>query len=878
MRQQSSTFKHITSDLFRLLGCLTLLIFLAPAPDSAAVEVVIPNGDFEAGLPGTGPPSSWTIQQGNMYVTTGAGLANVDPSSAFSGSQFLTASRWAPNPNDSFPSNQRMSIFQEVDLSSHETVIDQGGKTVELSFAYNDGDGGDNGVVTMQFLDQSDSLIGVGEIFHSDSAPTASGAWATKSIYASAPVGARSMLLSISGERAGTSGTVRNISFDAFSAQLLDNAPFEAPSDRVHGNLIMFNHNGAWSWYQDERAIVDAEGGRLITGGVGNSRGWGGEAENSDVKATIFDFSTGERDTTLLHDRLFSHSGGDDHNTAAFLKLPNGNILSMYSGHNTLNGSPTYSSFYRILDAQTETWGPEGEFDWDDPGHGGANFTTTYSNLFYLPNEGTGEGRILNIARSHDRSPNFMYSDDLGETWEYGGQLTTTSNVGYVNGYFKHAATGEDRIDFIATEHHPRDFNTSLYHGYIQDGKMYDSDGVELDDNIYNRQNPPSPDDFTPVFLSNTVVDGQIMTRVWNTDLQTYDDGTITALFKARAAPYNNDPNVDKEDHRVFYGRFDGASWTYTELGKAGANLYNSEQDYTGLGALHPADPNTVYISTEFHPGTDAPLGVHEIFKGVTSDHGQSWTWTAITENSTHDNLRPLIPEWDDENTALIWFRGDYLSQGYFDAAVVGIIDRKHEHTGLVEYIDANATNTMFANGDALQTAPTPTNDGLWHLRTGYGNDGNVLSSNELLSEDAAMLKTSVDGLEEGTYDVFAFFWSDNDQDWMLQAGFADDDLLPFRIRGSQHAEADQFTSIDIVSDNNGDLLLYRAYVGRRTVSSDGSISVFIDDWPNFDFSGQTWYDGIGLAKVTAVPEPSVLGMLLLTLPGLTGITRFRSP
>jgi len=36
--------------------------------------------------------------------------------------------------------------------------------------------------------------------------------------------------------------------------------------DLVKGNLIQFNDNGAWCWYQDERAVVDTMSGRLIVG------------------------------------------------------------------------------------------------------------------------------------------------------------------------------------------------------------------------------------------------------------------------------------------------------------------------------------------------------------------------------------------------------------------------------------------------------------------------------------------------------------------------------------------------------------------------------------------------------------------------------------
>jgi hypothetical protein len=41
----------------------------------------------------------------------------------------------------------------------------------------------------------------------------------------------------------------------------------------VAGTLIQFNDNGAWSWFEDERAIVDAAAGKILVSSVGNSAG-----------------------------------------------------------------------------------------------------------------------------------------------------------------------------------------------------------------------------------------------------------------------------------------------------------------------------------------------------------------------------------------------------------------------------------------------------------------------------------------------------------------------------------------------------------------------------------------------------------------------------
>jgi hypothetical protein len=48
--------------------------------------------------------------------------------------------------------------------------------------------------------------------------------------------------------------------------------------DAVGGNLIQFNDNGEWCWYQGQRAVMDVAAGKLLLGsdasgtGVGRSR------------------------------------------------------------------------------------------------------------------------------------------------------------------------------------------------------------------------------------------------------------------------------------------------------------------------------------------------------------------------------------------------------------------------------------------------------------------------------------------------------------------------------------------------------------------------------------------------------------------------------
>ena len=850
----------------QFLVSATALLLWASCSLFAQQPVALINPSFESGTIGQ-LPTGWQTTSGKelMYVSDGSGLSVIDPSTGYDGSRFATATWEATGAGSSpFPADQSMGIYQQVDLSSYASLIDNGDQGINLSFVYNDNDPYDIGEVSLDFYDDLMAPLG-GTSSFSTSDQGQNGIWTSSLLSGEAPVGARSVRISLAGSRLGNVGTARNISFDDLSAELDLYVP-APPSDVVHGTLTQFNQNAFWCWYQDERAIVDQDRGELLVGSIANRGGLGGENEDGKVQTTHFNLATRSR-RIVTHDDVESYGAGDDHNAPAYLEKEDGDIMVFYAGHNRRdnNSSLDDASSYHTFDATTETWGPANQYHWwpqipsNAPGSGG----TSYSNVFQLSAEdsdGDGNGRIYNIARTQ-QSPHIMYSDDNGATWEYGGQLTeapvaSPAGSNYVNGYYKYWSNGTDRIDLIATEYHPRDFNTSIFHAYIQGGKMYDSQGNEIDADIFDAALSfdtnlvPSTDDFTPVFLS----DGVNNSRAWNSDVMRYPDGTIATLFKTRPVEFDENENVDTGDHRVWYGRFNSATqqWTATEIAKAGTRLYSSEQDYTGLGALDPQDPNTLYISTEINPITDTPTDQHEIYKGVTTDDGTTWTWTAITENSTYDNLRPIIPQWDDDNTALLWWRGTYSTSQYADTAVVGLILSDTETQGDIHYVDATLSNTTLSNGNPLTTTSGPSagaTDNLWHIRTDLGNDGTVFTADESSSEDVPRIKTTAVGLDEGLYDVFAYFWVDGSNEWRIGAGLSDDAELPiFRIQGAQHAEADDFGTGVIVREDNRDL--FQAYLGRADVAQGGSIEAFIDDYTTSG-DGRVWYDGIGYALVS---------------------------
>ena len=430
----------------------------------------------------------------------------------------------------------------------------------------------------------------------------------------------------------------------ALLAAALSPVSAQTGKDYVNGQLITFLADGAWCWFQDERAVVDTAKKKLVIGSANMQ---------SSVDVTIFDIGSNKVESSKRFSRL---QYTDDHNAPAVMIAPNGNYVAMWAHH-----YDAYNSHYSIYNGQS--WSAERTFDWNTI-PGGTNYTIAYSNLYYLSNE----KRIYNFARANDRAPNFLYSDDNGTTWKFGGQLTTNSSSSYNKGYYKYWGNGVDRIDMAFTEEHPRDQTTSIYHGYIKNKQTFNTEGKVADQDIYDRGQMPTFDAFTKVFAHGTVVNGVTMGRCWQSDIASYDDGTIAILFKARA-------NNSETDHRNFYARYNGTAWKITYIGKAGTKMYDSEQDYTGLGALCPDDPNTIYISSPYNPGDDnSTANKREIWKGVTADHGATWKWTAMTANSSVDNFRPIVPAWNKSNTALLWFKGTYSTAQIFTTSVVGLI------------------------------------------------------------------------------------------------------------------------------------------------------------------------------------------------------------
>lgn len=438
------------------------------------------------------------------------------------------------------------------------------------------------------------------------------------------------------------------------------------PVDGVPG-AVRLKPNGGWCWYQGPRAIL-TRGGELVFTTISGDSYAGFDA--GDLHVTSWKPGAAQVEHFELHDRFQR----DDHDVAGLVERRDGRLLAVYGKH---GNDPLQRWRISEAGAGISSWSEEGTLDV------GAGYT--YSNVFRLSSE---NGRLYNFHRGRGYNPNCTISPDDGESWQYGWRLLSWGRddlqgnprfTGSDGGrpYVRYASNGEDVIHFVTTDDHPRAYDNSIYHGFYRGGKLHGSAGQVLGD----AGEPLKPHAFTEVFK------GDEDRVAWTVDLELDDQDRPYTVFSVQmdgAKTRGKRAAESGSDHRFWYARFDGSRWHAHEIAHAGTKLYVNESDYTGLAALDPQDPDTMVISTDAHPTTGEPLissadgqRHHELFRGTTSDCGKSWQWTALTENSTVDNLRPLVPSNPDGDRIILWGRGDLKSFTDYRLDVCALVEER---------------------------------------------------------------------------------------------------------------------------------------------------------------------------------------------------------
>lgn len=426
-------------------------------------------------------------------------------------------------------------------------------------------------------------------------------------------------------------------------------------------NPIVLNDNGGWCWFESERAII--HDGVLYAGTVANGSGSNGAQRAGNIELLAHDLKSNQTTLAVLHEKLEA----DDHDSPGIYVRRDGRLLAMYSKH---GGDNLCRWRISTRPGDISSWEPEQTLSIPS-GRG-----YSYSNIYRMPAE---NNRLYNFFRGPGYNPNYLYSDDDGSTWTYGGRLlhSEKQEAGRTTDarpYLRYCSNGTDTIHFIATEGHPRDIDNSIYYGYLRGGKIYRSDGSMVGELSHESDTSIKPTDLTKIFP------GDADNVAWTMDLRLDKSGHPRVLFSVQKNDGDKKANTNSggEDMRYFYARWTGAAWQVNQLAYAGTRLYAPEVDYTGLGILHPYRDDEVYISTDADPLTGRPLissadgkRHREIFKGTTRDDGATWKWTPVTSNSTRDNLRPIIPSGDPQTSLLLWLRGTFTAYTNYDLNVV---------------------------------------------------------------------------------------------------------------------------------------------------------------------------------------------------------------
>lgn len=401
--------------------------------------------------------------------------------------------------------------------------------------------------------------------------------------------------------------------------------------------------DGGWCWFEDERSLVIGD--TVVFGTV--ATGYKDPAIAGQIRVTQHNWKTGKSSTFVLHDPARDVNPKqwiDDHNSPAFLRRPDGRLIAFYARHGTRN-EIHYRLSTRPDDASA--WEPERIFIPSESSR------VTYSNLFYLAKEKRTYDFFRGIHNSY--KPSYAFSDDLGETWKPGGVVINVPHTVRHRPYAKYCSNNTDTVHIAYTEGHPRDFDNSIYHVFYRDGRLHRSDGTPIRSLAEGLK---SPDEGTRLFAGNADA------VAWTTDFHLIGQNQLLLVYTVQ---------VDRagQDHRFRLAHFDGKQWHDHEIAKAGTRLYPGEDDYTGLAALDPAAPNTLFISTNVDPATGRPTPHREIYRGRTRDFARV-DWSPVTANSAADNLRPMIPIAPGRERTLLWLRGQMRTYTNYSFEVVG--------------------------------------------------------------------------------------------------------------------------------------------------------------------------------------------------------------
>ncbi|MDD1783630.1 BNR repeat-containing protein [Enterovibrio sp. ZSDZ35] len=457
------------------------------------------------------------------------------------------------------------------------------------------------------------------------------------------------------------------------------------------------SEDGTYIWYIDERARIN--NGVLYTSYVKIDGHTGLSTLNLESGSRIGDDID-----------LSSFQQADDHNNAAILPLKNGKMMSLYTLHDARR-----TQYYRVsntpLPLTLEDWGEEKTYPIPS--------SATYNNAYQLSAE---NNRVYNFFRVGARDPYYVTFDSNGENPSEAKHFIQNGTQWWDRAYAKYASNGVDRIDVFFTDGHPTVSRTSLYHMYIKGGNVYKSDNTR----IGSLQDAPfGKNDATFVYQYGE--DGTSR-RPWNHEMRYGSDG-IPVLF------YSHQLDENTIDYYTAIWDSTSGSWIKKWVADAGdalirAPMYapdgtkygGTQNDYAGGITLNPYNLNEIFISANVDPRNGQETTNYEIYKGTTTNNGDSYQWEAVTSDSPDNNYRPFVPFGANKPSeqVVVWFTGKYeqFTNGYRNLQSTGepYFFKGYDSKVVGKYINRNASY-LASTCQAVTITPNASNT------TGYGGN-----------------------------------------------------------------------------------------------------------------------------------------------------------
>lgn len=417
----------------------------------------------------------------------------------------------------------------------------------------------------------------------------------------------------------------------------------EATGSAAPGDTVVCA-DGAWTWFNDERALV-LPSGAILAGHV-----------RADVAIAVshHDPATGRNSETVLLGSPPAEP--DDHNNPSLTMLGDNTVLAVYSRH----GKDRLLRWRKSRHAEprwAEDWGPEHSTELPAP--------TTYAHVL-----ADRQGALLAFHRCLNWNPTLSVLFDGGPRCERPRRLIATGG-GDVRPYVRLCAGPGGRIDLVYTDHHPRSLATAVYHAFLLDGVLYRTDGSP----IGRIADGPADHDggargrlvYWPAPNVPTIDEGPGIpvpgARAWVWDVAIGANGRPVCVFSLAVTAAGRRRWM--QDRIVYaHAGFDGQRWRWQMIAEAGRPLYGKERHYAGGIALDPGDPSRVVFSSNALDPTDlgacsvrSPTGgcrLYEMRVGGTAPFDA----TPLTQAG--NAIRPKLIRGRGGNPLLFWLDGVY--------------------------------------------------------------------------------------------------------------------------------------------------------------------------------------------------------------------------